>query len=506
MHSLRKTSSVAVQHVSVNQRQVCPMSIIPGPPKDAKLGSLPDMMERNGGSADNLFAQFPRILAEYREEFGPVVDLSIPPLGDQVVSSNPEDFINLYRTEGLHPPGLVEQLWQFKRYCEIRGHDRVVDLLGRGEAWQQVRRKLAADLMRPQAARNYLPHINSAVDYAVDSVGHHSLKMDDFISRLAFDMFTAVCTGNLMQTVDPANAHAADLKFISDTQNAFKAGLQMFEQQVMPEEHPSHPLWFKFVSAMDDAGVRGREIVGGMLEELEAGRADEMQVNSYLGNLFFRGELDKEEIESLLMLLLQAGVDTTAAVTNWLLINLAKNPEVQSKLRAEVLMVAGPTGDITAEHLSKMKYLKDCIRESHRLSPPFGAGTMRAAPEDLEFSGFHVSKGTMVMTDTCSLQQSADFVDGADSFRPERWDAKEVSQRRGTDKEVIDHPLLRDPFGMGARSCLGQRVAKLEIQVAVAKLVRCWEFELEPDQSWKTVMAPLAKAEPFPQFACRRVE
>jgi len=278
----------------------------------------------------------------------------------------------------------------------------------------------------------------------------------------------------------------------------------MFEAQVVPEEHPTHPSWFKFVNAMDDAGARSREIVREMLEDLESGTADEMQVNSYMGNLFFRGELDKDEIESLLMLLLQAGVDTTASVTNWVLINLAKNPEVQSKLREEVLMVAGATGDITSEHLSKMKYLQNCIRESHRLSPSIPVGTMRAAPDDLEFSGFHISKGTSVMTDITSLQQSALLMDEVDSFRPERWDAEAVAQRQGTISEVVDHRLLRDPFGMGARSCLGQRVAKLEIQVVVAKLVRCWQFELEPDQSWKTVMAPLAKAEPFPRFQCRR--
>lgn len=462
------------------------------------------MIQRNGGSAENLMAKYTQIFAEYREEFGPVVDLSIPPLGDVVLSSNPEDFINLYRTEGLHPPGLVEQLWMFKTYCGMRGHHSVVDLLSRGEAWQQVRRKLAADLMRPQAAKSYLPLINAAVDCAVDSMGHHSLEMDTFVSRLAFDMFTAVCTGKQMQTVDPVRADPANLKFIDDSQRAFNAGREMFDAQVVPEEHPSHPLWFKFVGAMDDASSRSQEIVREMLEDLESGKADEMQVNSYMGNLFFRGELDKDEIESLLMLLLQAGVDTTAAVTNWVLINLAKNPEVQSKLREEVLMVAGATGDITADHLSKMKYLQHCIRESHRLSPSIPLGTMRAAPDDLEFSGFHVSKGTFVMTDISSLQQSAMLMDEVDSFCPERWNAEAVSQRQGTDNEVVDHRLLRDPFGMGARSCLGQRVAKLEIQVMVAKLVRCWEFELEPDQSWKTVMAPLAKAEPFPRFQCTR--
>jgi len=478
------------------------MSLIPGPPKDDKLGSLPDMIDRNGGTADNLPAQFGQIFAEYRQEFGSAVAVSMPPMGDMVLSSNPNDFIKLYRSEGLYPPGLVEQLWMVKNYFTMRGHHRTADLLTRGEAWQHVRRALAADLMRPQASRSYLPNINQAVDLALDAMGDHSTEMDSFVSRLAFDMFTAVCTGKLLQTANPKKATRDDLKFIDDAQNAFRYLGQMFEQQVVPDEHPSHPLWFKFVSAMDDASVRSQEIAMGMLEDLESGGANALQSNSYMANLFYRGELDKDEIVQLLMALLQVGVDTTAAVTNWVLIDLAKNQDVQTKLRAEVLAVAGQTGDITEEHLSKMKFLKACMRESHRMHPPISMGTIRAAPEDLELSGFHIPKDTLVMTDTSSVQQDGKLMDNVDSYCPERWGVQAVSHRKGTDGEVVDHALLRDPFGMGARSCLGQRVAKLEIQVAVAKILRRWELKLEPNQSWRTVNAPLAKAEPFPDFQC----
>merc|ERR1739845_49317 len=199
------------------------------------------------------------------------------------------------------------------------------------------------------------------------------------------------------------------------------------------------------------------------------------------------------------MLLLQAGVDTTANVTNWLFINIANNPHVQDKLREEILSVC-PTGDVLEEHLKQMPYLKACIRESHRLTPAITLGTVRPTPTDMVMSGYQIPEGTLIMTDNHQVQNDPNLVDRANEFLPERWSEDAVQARMGTNKEICDHALLRDSFGMGARSCLGQRVAKLEIQVATARLIRDWKLELQANQSWQIKMAPFAKAEPFPNF------
>merc|ERR1712048_372252 len=117
-------------------------------------------------------------------------------------------------------------------------------------------------------------------------------------------------------------------------------------------------------------------------------------------------------------------------------------------------------------------------------------------------SGYEIPEGALIMTDNHCIQNDPALVDRVDEFLPERWSEDSVQARKGTEKAVCDHAMLRDSFGMGARSCLGQRVAKLEIQVAVARMVRDWNLELQPGQSWQTKSAPFAKAEPFPCF-CR---
>merc|ERR1712048_267892 len=303
--------------------------------------------------------------------------------------------------------------------------------------------------------------------------------------------------GTILQSANKSVAKPENLKFVADAQNAFAVVMELFYVPI--EERTTHPAWFKFVAAMDDVQMRASQLMAETMEALESGTADEMQHQSYVSKLVARGDLSNEEIIQMMMFLLQAGVDTTASVANWLLINLAKNPRAQDKLREEILAVC-PSGDVTEEHLKQMPYLKACIRESHRLTPALMVGTMRPAPTNMVMSGYEIPEGALVMTDTHCIQTNPALVDRADEFLPERWSDEAVAARKGTDQAVCDHALLRDSFGMGARSCLGQRVAKLEIQVATARLVRDWNLELQAGQSWQTNMSPFMKADPFPNF------
>ena len=50
----------------------------------------------------------------------------------------------------------------------------------------------------------------------------------------------------------------------------------------------------------------------------------------------------------------------------WTLYFLARNPEVQEKLRSEVQSVVGTEEVVTPIHINKMPYLRNCIKETLR--------------------------------------------------------------------------------------------------------------------------------------------
>ncbi len=45
---------------------------------------------------------------------------------------------------------------------------------------------------------------------------------------------------------------------------------------------------------------------------------------------------------------------------------IAANPEKQEKLREEVLRIAPPGEDVTADMINKMSYMKACVKEGFR--------------------------------------------------------------------------------------------------------------------------------------------
>lgn len=55
----------------------------------------------------------------------------------------------------------------------------------------------------------------------------------------------------------------------------------------------------------------------------------------------------------------------TSVSALWFLYNLARFPEVQEKLYQEVDSVVGKS-DVTTENLTRLPYLKACLKESMR--------------------------------------------------------------------------------------------------------------------------------------------
>ena len=50
----------------------------------------------------------------------------------------------------------------------------------------------------------------------------------------------------------------------------------------------------------------------------------------------------------------------------WTLYFLAKNPEVQAKLRRQIQSVVGDDRVVTPAHISEMPYLRNCVKETLR--------------------------------------------------------------------------------------------------------------------------------------------
>ncbi|KAK9371303.1 cytochrome P450 [Lipomyces kononenkoae] len=185
------------------------------------------------------------------------------------------------------------------------------------------------------------------------------------------------------------------------------------------------------------------------------------------------------EIVNNLMTFLAAGHETTSSATSIALYLLAKHPEVQSNLRAEIREhipeypseLAGADSDLLAsltyEKIESMKYLNNVCRESLRLIPPVPI-TGRQAAEDVMVDGVLVKKGTLVFIAIAAINQLKSFWgEDADKFNPDRWN--------NLSAEALS-PYSFLTFIQGPRACIGRKFSEIEFKCLLIALIGRFEF------------------------------
>ncbi|CAL1527753.1 unnamed protein product [Lymnaea stagnalis] len=172
-------------------------------------------------------------------------------------------------------------------------------------------------------------------------------------------------------------------------------------------------------------------------------------------------ELTDEEILGHSMLVIFAGLETTATALQMCLYSLARNPDIQEKVYEEVCKVvknASPSPD----ELNSLSYTEAVINETLRLYPPVPIVT-RKAKETKTYNGVTVLKGAVVQVPFFHILKDPKLWPEPEKFKPERFfpEAKE-----GRD------PLAFVCFGHGPRICLGMRLAYLELKEALVYILR----------------------------------
>lgn len=177
--------------------------------------------------------------------------------------------------------------------------------------------------------------------------------------------------------------------------------------------------------------------------------------------------LAQQQIRDELMTIFMAGHETTGSAMAWTLYNVGKHPEVCLKLEAELSRVLNGRAP-TLEDLPKLTYTRMVVEESLRLYPPIWLFP-RDAVEDDEIAGYHIPKGSSVFLIPFVTHRHPEFWENPDAFDPERF-APENAARRPRFAYL--------PFGGGQRLCIGQRMALMQIQIAVAMIAQ--RFRIHP--------------------------
>ncbi|MDQ1043355.1 cytochrome P450 [Streptomyces sp. V4I2] len=174
----------------------------------------------------------------------------------------------------------------------------------------------------------------------------------------------------------------------------------------------------------------------------------------------------EQEVHDQLVTLLLTGAESTALCLASALDLLARHPEAERRLHAEVDAV---TADRPRPGPDELPYTRGVVAETLRHRPPGWLFT-RITTQETTLAGQRLPRGTTVLYSPYLLHHDPASFPDPERFLPERWLPGATADPRGA--------ML--PFAAGSRKCLGDTFAVAEVTLALATITGRWRLRHGP--------------------------
>ncbi|KIK68917.1 hypothetical protein GYMLUDRAFT_34925 [Collybiopsis luxurians FD-317 M1] len=471
------------------------ISHIPGPePESFFLGNLPELFQSQAGVPD----------FKWQRQFGDVVRIKGPFFEDRLVISDPKAMQYIFQTAG----------YGFLKWPERTEISRV--LMGRGLLWaddtiHKRQRKVMLPGFGAPESKAFVPifqrgasNLTAIWNDILASSPNASAEVNvaAWLSRVTMDSLGEAAFDYHFGALENKDNELMKAYFglMSDTLGQ-PSRQAIFMQTVMP-------VWYlqllskysrsrRMVHARRTAQL-ANEVAQALIdmksEDLLHGKE-----NKDILSLLVKANasenpatrLTHEEMLAQMRTLLLAGHETSSTTLNWILLELARHPDVQQKLREEIRVTERNLGnrDFTAADYDNMPYLTAVVKESMRIHPALYQNYRQAARDEIiplstpitttngdTISELPVAKGTKLVLSIAAYNRNKEvFGEDADVYNPERW--FRTSEKKGPTVGVYGNLLT---FSAGVRTCVGWRFALCEVQTLVVEIIN--NFELGPTQ------------------------
>nr|XP_043618347.1 cytochrome P450 83B1-like [Erigeron canadensis] len=183
-------------------------------------------------------------------------------------------------------------------------------------------------------------------------------------------------------------------------------------------------------------------------------------------------DLTYDHIKGMIMDVLVAGTDTSAATVVWAMTALMKHPKVMKKAQEEVRNVVAKKGKVDEDDISKLTYMKAVIKEIMRLYPTVPLLVNRETTKETTLHGFKIKPKTLVFVNALAIGRDPESWENPEEFLPERFLGSDIDFK-GNDFELI-------PFGAGRRICPGISMGVVTVELLLGNLLYLFDWGL-PD-------------------------
>ncbi|WMV48423.1 hypothetical protein MTR67_041808 [Solanum verrucosum] len=181
-------------------------------------------------------------------------------------------------------------------------------------------------------------------------------------------------------------------------------------------------------------------------------------------------DLTMEDIKAIVMNVLLAGSETSAATIIWTMTALMKNPKAMKKVQEEIRKSIGNKGIVNEDDIQNMPYFKAVIKETFRLYPSVPILIPRESMKKSTLEGYEIQPKTIVHVNSWAIARDPEIWENPEEFIPERFLNSDIDFK-GQDFEFI-------PFGAGRRGCPGMTLGIASVELALSNLLYSFDWEL----------------------------
>ncbi|KAF5487264.1 Cytochrome P450 monooxygenase patI [Colletotrichum siamense] len=181
--------------------------------------------------------------------------------------------------------------------------------------------------------------------------------------------------------------------------------------------------------------------------------------------------------------LMEAGSDTTRVSIGQIIAAAATYPDWVVKAREHLDKVCGANAERLPEWNDKqdLKYISAVVKEGFRWRPNIAEiGAPHMLTRDDEYEGYKFPAGTVFTWNAWAIALNEKEYKDPERFYPERF----------LDDDVENVLKGHWSFGPGRRVCAGWKVGEMNVWIAAARLLYCFDFEQIPGQSIDTMAIP----------------
>ncbi|CAO2210539.1 unnamed protein product [Urochloa humidicola] len=358
-----------------------------------------------------------------------------------------------------------------------------------GEHWRQLRRIVTRHLFSVKKVNSYRHARQDEVRLVMDKIREAAAKSEavdvsETMNTFANDMVCRAVSGKfsraegrnkLFRELIGANTSLIDGFNLEEYFPGLAHALGSLTRWVASNKAvEAHKRWDQLLETIiKDHEIRRQSsehghVVGGVEQE-ESDFVDVLlSVQSEYG-------ITRDHIKAILMDMFGAGTDTSSLVLELAMAELMRNPELMVKLKAEVRDNTPKRQEMVAQDdIASMAYLRAVVKETLRLHPPAPLLLPHLSMVDCEVDGYTIPSGTRVIVNEWAIGRDPESWEKAEEFMPERFmegGSAAAIDFRGNDFQFV-------PFGAGRRICPGLNFGMATVEIMLANLVYCFDWEL----------------------------